>query len=73
MLCCHSDSRRATILASFSGCAAIPTVIIARDRTRRSLCRPIGEGHLAVSPNQEPRFRKALIARGHVVPGRSLT
>ena len=26
MLCCHSDSRRATILASFSGCATIPTL-----------------------------------------------
>ena len=27
MFCCHSDSRRETILASLSGCAAIPTVM----------------------------------------------
>jgi hypothetical protein len=26
-----------------------------------------------VSPEQEVRFRKALIARGYVVPGRSMT
>jgi hypothetical protein len=26
MFCCHSAIRRATILASFSGCAAMPTV-----------------------------------------------
>jgi len=26
MFCCHSDSRRVMILASLSGCAAIPTV-----------------------------------------------
>ena len=47
--------------------------LIARDRTLRSLCRPIGDRHLAVLPDQELRFRKALIARGHVVAGRSLT
>jgi hypothetical protein len=47
--------------------------LIARDRTLRSLCRPIGDRHLAVPPDQELRFRKALIARGHVVPGRSLS
>jgi len=47
--------------------------LIARDRTLRSLCRPIGDRHLAVPPDQELRFRKALIARGYVVPGRSLT
>ena len=47
--------------------------LIARDRTLRSLCRPIGDRHLAVPPDQELRFRKALIARGHVLTGRSLT
>jgi hypothetical protein len=47
--------------------------LIARDRTLRSLCRPIGDRHLAVSPDQELRFRKALIARGYVVPGRLMT
>jgi Helicase conserved C-terminal domain len=47
--------------------------LIARDRALRPLCRPIGDRHLAVAPNQELRFRKALIARGHVVPGRAMT
>lgn len=47
--------------------------LIAGDRTLRSLCRPIGDRHLAVSPDQELRFRKALIARGYVVPGRATT
>jgi hypothetical protein len=47
--------------------------LIARDRTLRSLCRPIGDRHLAVPPDQELRFRKALIARGHVFPVRSMT
>jgi hypothetical protein len=43
--------------------------LIARDHTLRSLCRLIGDRHLAVSPEQELRFRKALIARGYVIPG----
>jgi Helicase conserved C-terminal domain len=43
--------------------------LIARDRTLRSLCRPIGDRHIAVPPDQELRFRKALIARGYVVAG----
>jgi hypothetical protein len=47
--------------------------LIGRDRTLRSLCRPIGDRHLIVAPDQELRFRKALIPRGHVVPGRALT
>jgi Helicase conserved C-terminal domain len=52
---------------------AATAALIAGDRTLRSLCRPIGDRHLAVSPEQEVRFRKALIARGYVVPGRSMT
>ena len=53
-------------------CADLATAaLIARDRRLRSLCRPIGDWHLAVAPDQELRFRKALIALGHVVPGRS--
>jgi hypothetical protein len=45
--------------------------LITRDRTLRSLCRPIGDRHLAVAPDDELRFRKTLIARGYVIPGRS--
>ena len=52
---------------------AATAALIAGDRTLRSLCRPIGDRHLAVSPEEELRFRKALIARGYVVPGRSMT
>jgi hypothetical protein len=51
---------------------AASAALIARDRTLRSLCRPIGDRHLAVAPDDELRFRKALIARGYVIPGRSL-
>lgn len=48
---------------------AASAALIARDRTLRSLCRLIGDRHLAVAPEQELRFRKALIARGYVVAG----
>jgi hypothetical protein len=47
--------------------------LIAGDRTLRSLCRPSGDRHLVVPPDQELRFGKALIARGQAVPGRSRT
>ncbi len=52
---------------------AATAALIAGDRTLRSLCRLIGDRHLAVSPDQELRFRKALIASGYVVPGRAMT
>jgi hypothetical protein len=52
---------------------AATAALIAGDRTLRSLCRPIGDRHLAVSPDQKLRFRKALIASGYVVPGRAMT
>jgi hypothetical protein len=48
---------------------AATAALIAGDSTLRSLCRRIGDRHLAVSPEQELRFRKALIATGYVVPG----
>lgn len=44
------------------------TALIARDRRLRSLCRPIGERHLAVPHEQELKFRKALLALGYVLP-----
>jgi hypothetical protein len=52
---------------------AATAALIAGDRTLRSLCALIGDRHLAVSPEQELRFRKALLARGYVVPGRAVT
>ncbi|GAA3459492.1 helicase-associated domain-containing protein [Saccharothrix longispora] len=42
--------------------------LIARDRAIRALCRPIGDRHLAVRPDQELKFRKALLRLGHVIP-----
>ncbi len=45
-------------------------VLITHDRALRGLCRPIGDRHLAVRPDQELKFRKALLRLGHVVPER---
>ncbi|MFC6093689.1 helicase-associated domain-containing protein [Saccharothrix lopnurensis] len=42
--------------------------LIVRDRALRALCRPIGDRHLAVRPDQESKFRKALLKLGHVIP-----
>ena len=47
---------------------AATAALIAGDRTLRSLCRPIGDRHLAVPPDHERRFRRALIACGYVIP-----
>ncbi len=44
--------------------------LIANDRTLRSLCRPLGESHLAVPLESEREFRTALRRLGYVVPGR---
>jgi len=44
--------------------------LITHDRALRGLCRPIGDRHLAVRPDQELKFRKALLGLGHVVPER---
>jgi hypothetical protein len=52
---------------------AATAALIAGDRTLRSLCRLIGDRYVAVSPEQELRFRKAVLARGYVVPGRAMT
>jgi hypothetical protein len=42
--------------------------LITRDRAIRALCRPIGDRHLAVRPDQELKFRKALLKLGYVIP-----
>ncbi|GAA1308059.1 hypothetical protein GCM10009634_71780 [Saccharothrix xinjiangensis] len=47
--------------------------LITRDRALRALCRPIGDRHLAVRPDQELKFRKALLKLGHVIPARRAT
>lgn len=42
--------------------------LIARDRDLRSLCRLIGDRHLAIPLEQEGKFRKALLKLGYVMP-----
>ncbi|MEV0677840.1 helicase-associated domain-containing protein [Actinosynnema sp. NPDC050436] len=42
--------------------------LITRDRATRALCCPIGDRHVAVRPDHELRFRKALLKLGHVMP-----
>ncbi len=41
--------------------------LIARDR---ALCRPLGDRHIAVAPDHELKFRRALLKLGHAAPGR---
>jgi hypothetical protein len=43
--------------------------LISHDRGLRSLCQPIGDRHIAVRPDQELKFRKALLKLGYVAPG----
>lgn len=50
-------------------CADIAlATLIARDRATRSLCRLVGDRHLAVPPDSEPKFRTALRKLGYVMP-----
>lgn len=42
--------------------------LISHDRRLRALCTPIGERHLAVSLDQEPAFRRALVGLGYALP-----
>jgi hypothetical protein len=42
--------------------------LLARDRTLRTLCQPIGDRHLAIRPDRLPEFRRRLRARGHILP-----
>ena len=46
--------------------AAVAT-LIARDRNLRSLCRPIGDRHLAIAADQDLKFRKALLKLGYTL------
>lgn len=43
--------------------------LIGNDRTLRKLCRLLGDRHLGVPPDAEPRFRGALHRLGYVLPG----
>lgn len=43
--------------------------LIARDRSLRPLCRPIGDKYVAVPLDQELKFRNALLKLGFVLPG----
>jgi len=45
------------------------TALLTRDHALRSLCRPLGDRHLAVPLDQELKFRKALLKLGYVLPG----
>jgi hypothetical protein len=45
--------------------------LIAGDRSLRSLCRPIGDRHLAIAADHEPKFRKALLRLGYALPRQS--
>jgi hypothetical protein len=42
--------------------------LISHDRKLRTVCRPIGDRHLAVPVDREPDFRRALADLGYVVP-----
>jgi hypothetical protein len=46
---------------------AATAALIAHDRRLRALCRLIGDRHLAVPQDQEPKFRKALLRLGYVL------
>lgn len=68
-------TRRATQLADLGHARLIEcadpalAALITHDRALRTLCRPIGERHLAVPIDQELKFRTALLKLGYVLPG----
>lgn len=47
--------------------------LIAHDRRFNSLCYPISDRHLAVPPDQELKFRKALLELGYALSGQPTT
>lgn len=47
--------------------------LITHDRALRSLCRPIGDRHLAIQTDHELKFRKTLLKLGYVAPGSPTT
>jgi Helicase conserved C-terminal domain len=70
-------TRRATQLTDLGHARVIEctddalAALITRDRALRSLCRPIGDRHLAVPLGQELKFRKALLKLGYALPGQN--
>jgi hypothetical protein len=52
---------------------ADPALAALIGRDLRSLCQPVGDRHLAVRPDQELKFRKALLKLGYAVPGQPST
>lgn len=68
-------TRRATQLTDLGHARVIEcadpalAALLTRDRVLRSLCRPLGDRHLAVPLDQELTFRKALLKFGYVLPG----
>lgn len=42
--------------------------LIVHDRALGPLCQPIGDRHIAIEPDQEPKFRKGLQRLGYVIP-----
>ena len=47
--------------------------LIARDHTLRTLCRPVGERHVAVPLEAELKFRTALRKLGYVLAGQPVS
>jgi hypothetical protein len=68
-------TRRATQLTDLGHARVIEcadpalATLITRNRALRNLCHPLGDRHLAVALDQEPKFRKALLKLGYVLPG----
>ncbi|MGV9868714.1 helicase-associated domain-containing protein [Rhodococcus koreensis] len=67
-------TRRATQLTDHGHARVIEctdaalAALITRDRALRTLCRPIGDRHLAVPVEHEPKFRRALHKLGYALP-----
>jgi hypothetical protein len=68
-------TRRATQLTDLGHARVIEcadpalAALLTCDRALRSLCRPLGDRHLAIPLDQELTFRKALLKLGYVLPG----
>jgi hypothetical protein len=68
-------TRRATQLTDLGHARVIEcadpalAALVTHDRALRTVCRPIGDRHLAVPLDQELKFRRALLKLGYVMPG----
>ena len=49
-------------------CDPALAVMIARDRKTSTLCRPVGDRHLAVPVEHDTAFRKAVQTLGYALP-----